>query len=33
MASEQLLVTLGAQDKGATTKIRALNKELKSLDT
>lgn len=33
MADEQLLVTLGAQDKGATTKIRALNKELKSLDT
>lgn len=33
MASEQLLVTLGVQDKGATTQIRALNKELKSLDT
>lgn len=33
MADEQLLVTLGVQDKGATTKIRALNKELKSLDT
>ena len=33
MASEQLLVSLGVQDKGATTKIRALNKELKSLDT
>ena len=33
MANEQLLVTLGVQDKGATTQIRALNKELKSLDT
>lgn len=33
MANEQLLITLGVQDKGATTQIRALNKELKSLDT
>lgn len=33
MANEELLVTLGVQDKGTTTKIRALNKELKSLDT
>ena len=33
MANEELLVTLGVQDKGATTQIRALNKELKSLDT
>ena len=33
MANEELLVTLGVQDKGATTQIKALNKELKSLDT
>ena len=26
MASEELLVTLGVQDKGATTQIKALNK-------
>ncbi|MGL5152983.1 MAG: hypothetical protein ACRC7N_20690, partial [Clostridium sp.] len=32
MASEQLLVTLGVQDKGATKQINALNKELKYLD-
>ena len=33
MASEELLVTLGVQDKGATTQIKALNKELKALDS
>lgn len=32
MANEELLVTLGVQDKGATTQIKALNQELKSLD-
>ena len=33
MAQEELIVTLGVQDKGASTQIKALNKELKSLDT
>ncbi len=32
MADEQLIVTLGVQDKGATKQISALNKELKYLD-
>ena len=33
MANEELLVVLGVQDKGSVTQVRALNKELKSLDT
>ncbi|MCF0163186.1 MAG: phage tail tape measure protein [Fusobacterium necrophorum] len=33
MANEELLVTLGVQDKGLSTQIKAINKELKSLDT
>lgn len=32
MADEQLLVTLGVQDKGASKQIQALNKELRFLD-
>lgn len=32
MATEQLLVTLGVQDKGAKTQLSALNKELRTLD-
>ena len=32
MATEQLLVTLGVQDKGSKTQINALNKELRTLD-
>lgn len=32
MSDEQLLVTLGIQDKGANKQITALNKELKALD-
>lgn len=32
MATEQLLVTLGVQDKGAKTQLTALNKELRTLD-
>ena len=33
MSQEELLVTLGVQDKGATTQIRALKNELKYLDS
>lgn len=32
MSSEELLITLGVQDKGSTSKIKALNSELKSLN-
>ena len=32
MADEELLVTLGVQDKGASKQIQALNKELRFLD-
>lgn len=31
--SEELIVTLGVQDKGASTQIRAFTKEIKALDT
>ncbi|MGL5190914.1 MAG: phage tail tape measure protein [Cetobacterium sp.] len=33
MAQESLIVTLGVEDKNASTQIKAFNKELKSLDT
>ena len=32
MSEEQLLITLGVQDKGSTTQIKALNQQLKYLD-
>lgn len=32
LADEQLLVTLGVQDKGASKQIQALNRELRFLD-
>ena len=31
--SEELIVTLGVQDKGASTQIRAFTKEIRALDT
>ena len=33
MSEEQLLVTLGVKDKGASSQIKELNKEIKSLDS